>query len=81
MIMAYHRKKQNAKKNENNYEIRDSEEMREIERMRKDLGMPPFKLITRECLKCDEQFETYQHSSNFLCYRCNYNTKGDNVIF
>lgn len=63
------------------YESRDVKTMRDIQKMREELGIPPLQKIIRECLKCDAEFETYRQSDNFMCSKCVFNTKGDNVIF
>jgi predicted amidophosphoribosyltransferase len=41
---------------------------------REAIGMPPLKVKTRHCLKCNKQFETIE---NRLCWECNHGN--DNV--
>lgn len=70
--MTYISKKTYPGKNANNYyvETRDDKELREIQKMRVELGMPVLEVIERNCLRCNKKFETFRSSANFSCRVC-----------
>ena len=62
-------------KNEKKYEMNESsvssqKEMRDINDMRKQLGMSELALCERECLKCDDVISVFRTSSVWMCSKC-----------
>ena len=54
-------------------------ELDEVNQARLNAGMPPIKMETRNCLKCDAEFQSLIGSANFMCEICGpRNSGGDN---
>lgn len=45
-------------------------EIRDIQAMRKQLGMKPLELTTRQCLKCDAEIFVFKCSDIWMCKNC-----------
>jgi hypothetical protein len=63
------------------YETRDAKERRDIQKMRKELGMAPLVDITRLCLRCGIAFQTVKQFANFSCSYCNLHVRGENYDY
>lgn len=44
--------------------------IREVNKMRQDLGLTPMAQIERKCLRCNRNFTALKNSSNYMCIPC-----------